>query len=647
MRTSWLVLGAVGVVVACGDDSGNEPPVDTSPDGGGAPSSSSRGGGVSSSNPVDGGSSFSTTNGPTSSPSTDVATSTQQSDGSETAGGASMPDSGSASCRDACEPDAIRCDNQAGDWGVQRCETNGETGCPEWRAVNDCESGSCLPNIVENGCVPEEQVARCESAGIVVCAPAASGCPVWQAPTSVMRTDGDLDIDEGATEFNGYGRLELRLSSEVPVREIAVCLTDTRDGATDADSPAVADVVSLGNGAYEILLSRYQLPVAYQLQVAAGNPVVVRTTVLAPDERSRVAFISRTTGPGDLTSWTNAEGGSLEAADAVCQADAEAAGLSGTFSAFLSVDNQTDAICRLRGGEGLLGENCGLDQPLTEAQLTAPFLDLRGMPIAYGTADIQVGLWRLPVGYSSDGTPVSRSLTAWTGSEITGVFADGDCAGWSSLESEVRGSAAGSPAVSAPAGAYSSRCDGEKALLCFAGGEGHPLALTHERSGKAAFIVELGLNAEVDVSSADEACQTAAGRDDVVAWFSDESHDALCRLAGLPGKVTENCGENELPLVVGPWVRSDGYPVAETSEDVLSGLLSPITLGWEGAYSPHDETQELVRTNTQAYGGRGVVTSATSCISGDRATIGSGWTYISGTCSTSVDFRTFVYCFER
>jgi hypothetical protein len=461
-----------------------------------------------------------------------------------------------------------------------------------------------------------------------------------------MRTRGDVEIDDSATEFTGYGALSLQLTSDASA--LVVCLTDTRPAATVADAPEVLEMDARGNGEYGLVLSRYQLPIAYELTVALGSPPSVRTTVLAPDVRSRVAFITDARGNGDIASWPSSTSDDpLIAADEVCTSEANSAGLDGEYRAFLSVETQVDAICRLRGGDGLLLEGCGLSEQLGEADLSAPFLNMRGLPIAYGTADLEAGLWRLPVGFSSTGAAVSRSVTAWTGSDVTGVVADADCAGWSTSDDGIRGSSAGSPAVSAPAGAYSSKCNGQKALLCFSAGDGHPLEANHERSGKAAFVIETGLNASVDLSTADAACQSAFGSDDVLAWFSDEENDALCRLAGLSGKVTENCGQAELPLVAGPWVRADGYLVGADSNDLLDGLLAPITLGPDGSFAPYDGTQELVRTDTQEYGGRGIVTPATSCVSGDRMTVGSEWTYVAGTCPTNVDFRSFVYCFER
>ena len=56
---------------------------------------------------------------------------------------------------------------------------------------------------------------------------------------------------------------------------------------------------------------------------------------------------------------------------------------------------------------------------------------------------------------------------------------------------------------------------------------------------------------------------------DFIAWMSDDSDDAYCRLHGLTGNKASNCGQGTLPANAGPWVRLDGFPFAE---DVTQAL---------------------------------------------------------------------------
>lgn len=564
---------------------------------------------------------------------------------SETSG--TSPSSSTEPCSVVCELGAARCVSAESGLAVEQCIAGDAGVCPEWRTVDGCDNGSCLDVLINDSCDPTSDGARCEAGALKVCAPGASGCPVWQGPTDAMLTDGDVDIDEGATEFTGYGVLALKLTANVDETDLVACLRDTRDVATTSDSPAVEGVTAEGSGEYELQLSRYHLPVAYELAVAVGNPPIVRTTVLAPDVKSRVAFISKTQGNGDLASWTAEEDTPLDAADAVCQADAETAGLSGTFRAYLSIKDQTDAICRLRGGEGLLDEGCGLDEPLSEEQLTAPFLDMKGLPIAYGTKDIEQGLWRLPVGYGVDARAGGLGAKSWMGSLLSGVSAGSDCSGWTSSDTGARGKATANPGLSAPEDVYSLRCSDEGSLLCFAAEPGHRLSTTHENTGKLAYVLHLDSWTVVDLAVADAACREASGSDEVVAWYSDETDDALCRLVGLTGKVTDSCGGDGLIELSGPWVRADGYVVANTSSELLTGLRAPLNLDNGGNFYPRGTDLDLVRTDTLRDGTRGGNLGAVPCVNGDRLSIGAGWTYYSGSCSAEGDYEPFVYCFEQ
>ena len=571
----------------------------------------------------------------------------QSEGGQSTLDSAASSSSSTEACFGGCEAGAVRCVDGEQGLTVERCVAGDAGACPVWSSVDGCEGASCLSELIIGGCDPGSDEARCEAGAMQICAPGAVGCPVWQGPTDAMLTDGSWDIDEGATEFTGYGVLSLKLTANVDAGELVACFRDTRDVATEADSPAVESVSAEGDGEYELQLSRYHLPVAYELSVAVGSPPVVRTTVLAPDVKSRVAFISKTKGDGDLASWTAEEDTPLEAADAVCQADAEAAGLAGTFRAYLSIKDQTDAICRLRGGEGLLDEGCGLDDPLSEEQLTAPFLDMKGLPVAYGTKDIEQGLWRLPVGYGVDGKASGLGVKSWTGSELSGVSAGNDCEGWSSSDTGLRGKATANPGLSAPEDVYSLRCDDDGSVLCFAGGLGHRLSTSHEKTGKLAYVLHLDSWTVVDLSVADTACREASGIDEVVAWYSDESDDALCRLVGLTGKVADDCGGDGPIELPGPWVRADGYVVANSTSELLAGPRAPLNLDHSGNFYPTGVHPDLVRTDTLRDGTRGVNLGAVPCVNGDRLSIGSGWTYYSSSCAAEGDYEPFVYCFEQ
>lgn len=82
---------------------------------------------------------------------------------------------------------------------------------------------------------------------------------------------------------------------------------------------------------------------------------------------------------------------------------------------------------------------------------------------------------------------------------------------------------------------------------------------------------------ETGLAAADNICQNRAAAGGLanpgnfVAWISDSSDDAYCRLHGLSGKKADNCGQPSLPVDAGPWVRTDGFPFAP----VIDQLLTP------------------------------------------------------------------------
>ncbi len=57
------------------------------------------------------------------------------------------------------------------------------------------------------------------------------------------------------------------------------------------------------------------------------------------------------------------------------------------------------------------------------------------------------------------------------------------------------------------------------------------------------------------------------------AWLSDHDNDAYCRVAGLSGgKGSDSCDTRELDL--GPYIRTDGFPVAENLDTLIDdGLM--------------------------------------------------------------------------
>jgi len=93
------------------------------------------------------------------------------------------------------------------------------------------------------------------------------------------------------------------------------------------------------------------------------------------------------------------------------------------------------------------------------------------------------------------------------------------------------------------------------------------------------------------LQAADSICTSlaeAAGLDNpgnFVAWLSDSADDAYCRIHHLSGKISANCGEVELPVAAGPWVRTDGAPFGAAIAELLDPqhrVYSPLWLDETG-----------------------------------------------------------------
>lgn len=100
----------------------------------------------------------------------------------------------------------------------------------------------------------------------------------------------------------------------------------------------------------------------------------------------------------------------------------------------------------------------------------------------------------------------------------------------------------------------------------------------------------------------DKICQTVAdlagvpNSADYVAWLSDATDDAYCRVAGFSGKKSANCGQSSLPDA-GPWQRRDGQPFARSLSELtnVGAVLYPGYLDESGVKIP---TTFLAHTGT-------------------------------------------------
>lgn len=128
------------------------------------------------------------------------------------------------------------------------------------------------------------------------------------------------------------------------------------------------------------------------------------------------------------------------------------------------------------------------------------------------------------------------------------------------------------------------------------------------------------------LAAADAVCASEAASAGLpgtyVAWMSDATSDAYCRVHGLTGKKANNCGQGALPVAAGPWLRTDAArtPAAPTIDKLLAPTRQtfyPVTYRANGTDTAGSSPQ-LIFTGT---GDTGEL-SGTAC---------SNWTTSSGT----------------
>lgn len=237
----------------------------------------------------------------------------------------------------------------------------------------------------------------------------ATGIPILYVPAEL---DENGDLITTATSFMTGSFNEGTASS-------ANCAGWTL--TTGQDQPG--NTFSIGSWAHSAsLLACSNIQRLACVELGEGLPV------RKPSAPGHLVFITAGSGGGDLSSWANAGGETgLAAGDAVCRAEAAAAGLPtpDSFHAWLS-DSGHDAACHARGLPGLLATSCDGAAPPPEA----PYRRVDGFVLAEDFAGMLDG--RL-------GTPSHRNATGGSvsGNVFTGTLGDGTlsslghCSDWS------------------------------------------------------------------------------------------------------------------------------------------------------------------------------------------------------------------------
>ena len=316
--------------------------------------------------------------------------------------------------------------------------------------------------------------------------------------------------------------------------------------------------------------------------------------IVVPGKSELKVFVTSESGTGDLSSWADAGGETgLAAGDAICQAAAERAGLSGTFRAWLS-DTNTDAYCHLHGLTGKKADKCGGTSLPTPY---GPWVRMDGFPFGE-TIDIitnSTGQIYAPVQFDENGVALDEQYiftdTAETGARDTPYT--GSCSDWSSsnaAEFAMMGKTSktthGWTTQRGPI-IIPSPCDSTGRLLCFQTGKGKALP-GHTTAGKLVFITSSEGKGKLGdwtdawgatgITAGDNICRARAATSPISAvsskatkfkaWLSNSSTDAINRFA-----------------YDGPWVRIDGVKIADNKTDLTDGsLFSSINQDESGNY---------------------------------------------------------------
>lgn len=323
--------------------------------------------------------------------------------------------------------------------------------------------------------------------------------------------------------------------------------------------------------------------------------------------RLRTAFVTSTTGTGNLSTWVGAGlNTGLAAADAVCQARATIAGLPGTYVAWMS-DATSDAYCRVHGLTGKKANNCG---QATLPVAAGPWVRRDGQPFA-PAIDRLLAPARVtfrPASMNELGTDVGATDKVYTGTDDTGVLTSAACSDWTTSASTVSGAmgeASGGGTSWTDALAVDPTCSTIGRLRCVQTTSGPALPSRHPTAKKAfltsvtgngnlstwADVTGLGLSG---LGAADAVCQARAR---FAGYASSQNFKAW-----MSGSSTLSA--NARFLTNGPWARPDGVIIATSKADLTDGRLgAPLYLTETNAYQAGNSDTGGVWTGTSAFGG--------------------------------------------
>ena len=273
----------------------------------------------------------------------------------------------------------------------------------------------------------------------------------------------------------------------------------------------------------------------------ASHDAAVGDAAIDAPPPANIAFVSSTT---QLPQTFNSD---LSGADAVCMARAQAAGLAGTFVAFLSTST-INARDRLAGSRG--------------------WVRVDGKPVLDSNDDIASGKIYYPIVLDENGSYVDQ-VRVVTGTLGTGN-GPGGCSDYTTTGTVGVGLASSTSFDWLDHAGNSVQCNSAQRIYCFGLGIDRPLVVQPE-VGRHAFVTVSNYVVDAGgIATADALCNTEAQAAGIsgsfLAVLATSTKSALSRF-------------NYLGTGLTTWVRLDGIPVSTTPLAFAAGaIVAPINL---------------------------------------------------------------------
>lgn len=253
-------------------------------------------------------------------------------------------------------------------------------------------------------------------------------------------------------------------------------------------------------------------------------------SVIASYEPANVVFVTSTTVAGNF--------GGPAAGDALCAARAAAAGLAGTYRAWVS-NSSVSALDALQGSRG--------------------WVRVDGFPVA-DTVDAMLRAQVFyPIQVDETGTRVD-GRNVWTGTGDGGRVGLSTCNDWSSADATVLGTPGRTEFIGANFSTLPAiTCNTQAPVYCFGVGR-NVIVSPVATEGRRAFSTDDAFQIQGGLATADAFCQSQATSRGLTGSFKAVLNTSRSSAA------------SRFDLSGPPWVRLDGLRITETAREFFEGL---------------------------------------------------------------------------